>query len=334
MIAMAGYLAFLSVLRNSTYVADPLLDTFLDMAGSLIAFTFAANAMIRFRGTHDRISLTLAFGFVLAGLIEAAKSVTFYHGMLVTGPAVIHHISLAVAGWANSTWSSAACGPARGEADTSRARPGKRNSRCHARGCRRGVPYERIFYFMMPEAPGIHPGSLIPRPWDLLPAAIYVVATVGYGWRLRRVSASLDRALFIAAGLNVICHITIAESQRGLDAPYMLAHVLMVTELRGGARRDAARQRPALRAGQPAGGFDSLTGLRTTGGCLKSWRSRSSVRAAPTAPLQLLLFDLDELKKINDKYGHLTGSQAIKRLGNALRSKQPRDRYGGAVRWR
>ena len=32
-----------------------------------------------------------------------------------------------------------------------------------------------------------------------------------------------------------------------------------------------------------------------------------------------MLFDLDGLKKINDKYGHLTGSRAIKRLGVALR---------------
>ena len=34
----------------------------------------------------------------------------------------------------------------------------------------------------------------------------------------------------------------------------------------------------------------------------------------------VLLFDLDGLKKINDKYGHLTGSRAIKRLGNVLRN--------------
>ena len=47
----------------------------------------------------------------------------------------------------------------------------------------------------------------------------------------------------------------------------------------------------------------------------------------------MLLFDLDGLKKINDKYGHLTGSRAIKRLGNALRnSSRTIDtpaRYGG-----
>jgi hypothetical protein len=76
-IAVLAYGALLWALRESSYSADPLLGTYLDMAGSLIAFTFAANAMMRFRGTHDRISLILAFGFVLAGLIEAAMGMTF-----------------------------------------------------------------------------------------------------------------------------------------------------------------------------------------------------------------------------------------------------------------
>ena len=93
--AFAAYWALLLFLRSSSYRADPLLDAYLQMAGSLIAFTFAANAMVRFRGTHDRISLILAFGFVLAGLIEAGTSMTFYRGMLVT-PVTTHGISI---GW-------------------------------------------------------------------------------------------------------------------------------------------------------------------------------------------------------------------------------------------
>src|SRR5579871_4181600 len=68
------------ILRDSAYRADPLLDTYLEMAGSLVAFTFAANAMVRFRGTHDRISLIFAFGFVLAGLIEAGTSISISRG--------------------------------------------------------------------------------------------------------------------------------------------------------------------------------------------------------------------------------------------------------------
>jgi len=94
-IATGAYLTLLWILRSSAYFSDPLLDTYLQMAGSLIAFTFAANALVRFRGTHDRISLILAFGFVMAGLIEAGTSMTFYRGMLVTVVSG-NHISL---GW-------------------------------------------------------------------------------------------------------------------------------------------------------------------------------------------------------------------------------------------
>jgi len=47
----------------------------------------------------------------------------------------------------------------------------------------------------------------------------------------------------------------------------------------------------------------------------------------------VLLLDLDHLKQINDVHGHLTGSQALKRLGNVLRqhcrAMDTAARYGG-----
>ena len=48
-LAIGAYAAIIWVLRSSSYTADPILDTYLEMAGSLIAFTFAANALVRFR---------------------------------------------------------------------------------------------------------------------------------------------------------------------------------------------------------------------------------------------------------------------------------------------
>jgi diguanylate cyclase (GGDEF)-like protein len=331
LIAAAAYLLFLSALRNSSYVADPVLNTFLDMAGTLIAFTFAANAMIRFRGTHDRISLTLALGFIVAGLVEASTSIVFYHGALVTSPA-LHHISLAwLAG--RTLLGVLLLAALLVERRLPLARdPGKEIAA--ATVVVAAVAYlTSIFYFMMPAAPRIHPASLVPRLWDLLPAAIYVAATVGYGWRLRRASASLDRALFIAAGLNVLCHVTISESQRGLDAPFMLAHVLMVLSyvvVLGGTLLDNAQlfaQVSRLAAS------DSLTGLANHRRLLEVLETEIERSRRTRRSFALLLFDLDELKKINDKHGHLTGSQAIKRLGSALRGGSrtidTAARYGG-----
>ena len=125
-IAIAGYLIFVWILRNSAYMADPLLDTYLEMSGSLIAFTFAANALVRFRGTHDRISLILAFGFVLAGLIEAGTSMTFYRGMLISRYEGTH-ISLGwLAGRTLLGFAAAGCARRRAKNSASRASPRKK----------------------------------------------------------------------------------------------------------------------------------------------------------------------------------------------------------------
>lgn len=317
-VAAAAYLVLVWILRNSNYLADPLLDTYLEMAGSLIAFTFAANALVRFRGTHDRISLILAFGFVVAGLIEAGTSMTFYRGMLVTRLDVTH-ISLGwlagrtllgvllLAGLVVERRIPVSCDPGKDMAGVTLT-------------VGAAAYLTSVFYFMLPDAPKIQPDAIIPRAWDLLPAAIYVVATVGYAWRLRRVNAALDRALVLAAALNVICHVTISQSQRVLDAPFTLAHLLMVLSyviVLGGTLLDNAQlfdQVSRLAAS------DSLTGLANHRRLIEVMESEIQRSRRTGRSFAVLLFDLDELKKINDQYGHLTGSRAIKRVGAALRS--------------
>jgi len=331
LIAMAAYGVVLWGLRGSAYMADPLFDAYLEMAGSLIAFTFAANALIRFRGTHDRISLILAFGFVLAGLIEAGSSMTFYRGILTVGSASTN-ISL---GWlAGRTLLGILLLAA---LLVERRIPVSREPGKEITGVTLIVGVvaylTSIFYFMLPEAPKIQPGAIVSRPWDLLPAAIYVAATIGYGWRLRRARSALDRALFIAAGLNVICHVTISESQRVLDAPFTVAHLLMVLSyvvVLGGTLLDNSRlfdQVSRLAA------CDSLTGLANHRRMLEVIENEIERSRRTRRSFAVLLFDLDGLKKVNDRFGHLVGSQAIKRLGNVLRSNcraiDSAARYGG-----
>ena len=329
-IAFAAYCVLLWFLRRSSYSADPLLDAYLEMAGSLIAFTFAANAMVRFRGTHDRISLILAFGFVLAGLIEAGTSMTFYRGMLVAP--ISQGVSL---GWlAGRSLLGVLLLAALGvESRIPVARePGKEMA--GATLIVGAAAYlTSIFYFMLPQAPHIHAGALVPRPLDLLPAAIYVAATVGYGRRLQHVHARLDRALFVAAGLNVACHITMSQSQHVLDAPYMLAHVWMVLSyvvVLGGTLLDNAQLFDQVSHWAAS---DSLTGLANHRRLFEVLENEIQRSRRTGRSFAVLLFDLDGLKKINDKHGHLTGSRAIKRLGVALRDGSRAidtpARYGG-----
>lgn len=301
------------------------------MSGSLIAFTFAANALVRFRGTHDRISLILAFGFVLAGLIEAGTSMTFYRGMLISRYEGTH-ISL---GWlAGRTLLGLLLLAALA---VERRIPVARDPAKEMAGATLivgAVAYlTSVFYFMLPNAPVMHPGWLVPRPWDLAPAAIYVIATIGYGLRLRRAEASLDRALFVAALLNVVCHVTMSQSQHILDAPATLAHVMMVLSyvvVLGGTLLDNAQLFDQV---SRMAASDSLTGLANHRRLLEVLESEIQRSRRTGRSFALLLFDLDGLKKINDRYGHLTGSRAIKRLGVALRnSSRAIDtpaRYGG-----
>jgi len=172
---------------------------------------------------------------------------------------------------------------------------------------------------MLPHAPKIHPGAFITRSWDLLPALIFLAAAIGYGRRLERASAALDRALFIAAALNVVCHITISQSQRALDAPYMLARVIMVSSyvvVLGGTLIDNAQ---LFNQVSRMAASDSLTGLANHRRLIEVLENEIQRSSRTSRSFAVLLFDLDGLKKINDQYGHLTGSEAIKRLGFAIR---------------
>jgi hypothetical protein len=81
--------------RSAHIVGAPTTYLYLEVGGSLLCFCYAANALVRFRGTHDRIALILAFGFVLSGMIETVG----YFGLndlLRTGQAALSHVPM---GW-------------------------------------------------------------------------------------------------------------------------------------------------------------------------------------------------------------------------------------------
>ena len=68
-----GYSLFLALMlgavlysRFAHVFGAPTTYLYLEVGGSLLCFCYAANALVRFRGTHDRIALILAFGFVLS----------------------------------------------------------------------------------------------------------------------------------------------------------------------------------------------------------------------------------------------------------------------------
>jgi len=194
-------------------------------------------------------------------------------------------------------------------------------------------------FLAAPAAPVAHSARLLSRPWDLLPAVLFLLAAVCFRQRLnndqaKKSDASLfDHSLFIVASLNVICHVAAAFSRQLFDGPFFLAELSKTSSyivILSGALLDQARLFEQVRSMAVS---DSLTGLanyRRLIGVMEAEldRSRRTQR-----PFSIVLLDMDGLKVINDQYGHLTGSRALVRIGKILRNHSraidTAARYGG-----
>jgi diguanylate cyclase (GGDEF)-like protein len=327
----AASVVFLGWLRTAHFSFEPVQYIFLSLFGSLLILTFAANALVRFRGTRDRISLILALGFALAALIEAGGNFDLYSAM-ITGVRLPSRVPLP---WMVSCTLLGAllilALLVERHMPSSRE-PGREIA--VAFFVVGGVGYLTGAAFLgLPWQISVHPNSFLARPWELLPVALFVVAATGFRNRLQRTASAFDKALFWTACINIACHLVASQSEQLLDGPGMLARLLKVGSygvLLGGALVDNARLFDQVRT---LAITDSLTGLanyRTLVNAIQNELERSKRSGRPFA---IALFDLDGLKIVNDKYGHLVGTRAIVRFANVLRmhcrSTDTGARYGG-----
>jgi diguanylate cyclase (GGDEF)-like protein len=319
-------------LRQLPFSSEPILYSYLQIVGSLLCFTYAANAMVRFRGTHDRRTLILAFGFVLSGVIETVATFNFYD-ILAGGTSGQMHVPVA---WMVSRTLLALLLIA--ALVVERRVPNSRDpSREIAIALTVVVAVAYLTsaaYLGSPLEAGMHPRSLIARPADLFPALLFAVAAIGFGRRQWRTgSAAVDVTFLAAVWLNVACHLAASQSERLLDAPFTLAQVLKVSSyaiVLGGTLLENARLFDQVRQLAVTDPLTGLSNYRTLITVVESEMQRSRRTGRPFA---ILLLDLDGLKAINDRYGHLVGSRAICRLANVLRfhsrSMDTAARYGG-----
>ncbi len=317
-------------LRQVNFSSEFLLYSYLQIVGSLLSFTYAANALVRFRGTHDRLTLILAFGFVLAGVVETCAIFGFYAHLTGGAEESIVPVSWMVGRTLLGVLLLTAL-------VVERRVP-------HSRDPAREMAIAFIVvgvvayltsaaYLSAPMEPAIHASARLARPWDLFPALLFLVAAIGFGRRPTISRSSFDLALCAALWMNVACHIVATQSSQVFDAPFTVAQILKVASyavVLGGTLLDNARVFEQVRRMAVS---DSLTGLgnyRTLLNMLEGEIQRSQRTGRPFA---LLLMDLDGLKQINDRHGHLVGSRAICRLGNVLRlhsrAIDTPARYGG-----
>ena len=332
-----GSLAALSFwLRRLSYEADPAVYSYLEIVGSVLAFTFAANALVRFRGKHDRVALLLAFGFVIAGILETVAGLSFYSRL--TQDASAQH-TLPLDWMVVRTFLAALLLVALFVEHRLQKPRSSTREMLSMLALVVGVIYLTGVFFALASYVGLplqtvlSPRALVPRPWHLIPAALFLLAAVGFYRRLPGASTAFDRAIFLTAGLNALSHFMAGQTEHLLDAPSAVAHVLRVSSyaiVLGGALLENVRLFDQVRH---LAASDPLTGLANYRRFLDVLQAEMERSGRTRRPFTVLFLDLDGLKKINDTFGHVTGSRAICRMADVLRSQcrtvDTAARYGG-----
>lgn len=317
-------------LRSLTVPADNLLQGYLEVISSLLAFVFAAVTLVRFQGTQDRISLILGAGFFLCGAVLIATSVLFFQFLEVS-----QHLPSAPAAWwiGRLILAVLVVGALLVEHFIPRSRHPK-GEIAGALAAAVAVTYGLAAALRhLPPQVSPHPSAFFPSPQQLLPGAIFLVSLFWYRRRLTVEDSSFDRTMYAAVWLNVAAQFAAAQSARLMDAPFVFAQGLMVlsyTVALGGALLDNAHLFERVRHMAVS---DPLTGLANYRRLLDVLENETERTDRSGRPFSVLLLDLDGLKAINDSYGHLVGSRAICRVADILRihcrAIDTAARYGG-----
>jgi len=190
-----------------------------------------------------------------------------------------------------------------------------------------------ILFVAVSHGPLIREAKLMARPWDLLPAGMFLAGTMLMYRSHYRLSSALGISLPWVAGMNAACHLLATQSAQLLDAPAIAAQLLNSGSymiLLGATLVDNVRLFGQVRHRAIS---DSLTGLANYRRFIDSLQAELERSGRTNRPFSVLLMDLDKLKEINDRYGHETGTRAICRVAEVLRQHSraidTAARYGG-----
>jgi diguanylate cyclase (GGDEF)-like protein len=326
-----GVFALAAWLRHFGVGLDVWLYGEVEITTGFLALTFAAIALVRFRGTSDRLPLVLSCGFVIVGVALISSGFVTLHSP-EPDPNVMLRDPMT---WVIDCTIVALLMVA--ALYVERRLP---NSRHPLReiaaalclvlaltvalsGTHRWLPADFV----------VHPGGLFPRPGNLFPALLFFAATIGYYRRLDYAHSAFDHSLYLMTALSVASCLAATQSERQLDGPFALGVGLQFTSyavLLAGALLDNVKLFENVRR---LAASDPLTGLANYRRLVDALGNEIERTRRTGRPFSLLLFDVDELKRINDEYGHAVGSRAICRVAEALRLNcraiDTAGRYGG-----
>ena len=330
LLASGGLILLGHFLRQLDIVLNPLAWSSAEIISALLSFTIAANVLVRYHGTGNRASLLLGLTFGITGLIHLGAIFELYQHFVGNSEQLRAPTSWLVGQTLLGLLLLAACAI---DKQVPWAREAKKNilavlAIVIATSCMVAMAF-LIFVNKLP----IHPRGLVPRPWDLLLAALFVAAAYILNRRADHDRLTFDAVLVWVAGLNAASHLIASQSVRVLDASggsAELMNTIGCMVLLGATLLDNAQLFDQVRTLAIS---DSLTGLANYRRLVDILQYELERSARTHRPFSVLLMDLDGLKLINDRHGHLAGSRALCRVAQILRlnsrSIDTAARYGG-----
>ena len=321
---------FAHFLRQLGLSFNPVLWASAEIIAALLGFTIAANILVRYHGTGDRFSLFLGAAFGLDGLIQLSGIVELHGEVLSRTTSLPVPLYWMAGGTLLGSLLLAAIG-------LDKWLPWPRESRpiilavLSVVGAIAGLM--GLLFLGLGHGPMIRDAKLLPRPWDLLPAAMFVAGAILLYRSPYRLSSALGASLPWVAGMNAACHLMATQSAQLLDSPALAAQLLNAASymiLLGATLVDNVRLFGQVRHRAIS---DSLTGLANYRRFIEVLQSELERSGRTNRQFSILLMDLDKLKEINDRYGHQTGTRAICRVAEVLRQHcraiDTAARYGG-----
>jgi diguanylate cyclase (GGDEF)-like protein len=329
-LACGGLFVIGHFLRQINIVVNPLIWSSAQIISALLSFTIAANVLVRYHGTGNRVSLLLGLAFAVTGAIHLIAILEFYDHFLahaenfrvplswMVGQTILALVFLfAYTLDRHLPWPRAV----------------KRNIVAVLAIVIAASFLVAISFLAFPNEPPIHPQNLIARPWEILPGVIFLAAA----FVLKRIPDggpfAFDAVLVWVAGINAGAHVIATQSARLLDMPASVSQLVTAIGcviLLGATLLDNAQLFGQVRILAIS---DSLTGLANYRRLVDVLQSELERSGRTDRPFSVLLMDLDRLKGINDHYGHLAGSRALCRVADILRlhcrSIDTAARYGG-----
>jgi len=329
-VACTGAVVLGHFLRQLNIVLNPLAWSSAEIISALLSFTIAASVLVRYYGTGNRVSLLLGLTFGVTGFIHLGAIFEFYDHFLKRAEQVHVPVSWMIGQTLLALLLLVAC-------VINKWLPWPRDPRKNVMALSSIVISATcmvaVTYLLFPSTPLIRPHSPTPRVWELFPAVIFLIAAVVLNSVKENDGFAFDTAIVWVAGLNVISHLIVSQSARLLDASAGVAELVNATSymvLLGATLLDNAH---LFRQVRTLAISDSLTGLANYRHLVDILQSELERSGRTNRPFSVLLMDLDGLKKINDRHGHVIGSRALCRVATILRlncrSIDTAARYGG-----